>query len=108
MFNKAFFEAMKPGAYFINVGRGESAVTADLIEALNNGTIAGAGLDVTDPEPLPADHPLWNTPRVLITPHVAALSMETFGRIQALVAENLRRDVAGEPLLSVVDVKRGY
>ena len=108
MFNKAFFEAMKPGAYFINVGRGESAVTADLIEALNNGTIAGAGLDVTDPEPLPADHPLWNTPRVLITPHVAALSMETFGRIQALVAENLRRYVAGEPLLSVVDVKRGY
>ena len=108
MFNKAFFEAMKPEAYFINVGRGESAVTADLIEALHNGAIAGAGLDVTDPEPLPADHPLWTAPRVLITPHVAALSMETFGRIQALVAENLRRYVAGEPLLSVVDVKRGY
>ncbi|MEP1472327.1 MAG: D-2-hydroxyacid dehydrogenase [Halieaceae bacterium] len=108
MFNEAFFSAMKSSAYFINVGRGESAVTADLIKALNEGQIAGAGLDVTDPEPLPPEHPLWSTPRVLITPHVAALSMETLGRIQALLAENLRRYVAGEPLLSVVDVKRGY
>lgn len=108
MFNKAFFAAMKPEAYFISVGRGQSTVTADLLEALRDGQIAGAGLDVTDPEPLPADHPLWTTPRVIITPHVAAISTETIGRIQALVAENLRRYVAGEPLLSVVDVKRGY
>ena len=108
MFDEAFFTAMKPGAYFINVGRGESAITDDLITALNEGQIAGAGLDVTDPEPLPPEHPLWSTPRVLITPHVAALSMETLGRIQALLAENLRRYVSGEPLLSVVDIKRGY
>ena len=108
MFNKAFFAAMKPSAYYISVGRGQSTVTADLLEALNSGQIAGAGLDVTEPEPLPADHPLWSTPRVIITPHVAASSAETLVRIQALVAENLRRYVAGEPLLSRVDIQRGY
>lgn len=108
MFNREFFEAMKPSAYFISVGRGQSTVTADLLDALESGQIAGAGLDVTDPEPLPSDHPLWTTPRVIITPHVAAISMETFERIQALVTENLRRYVAGDPLLSVVDVERGY
>lgn len=108
MFNQAFFAAMKPGAYFVSVGRGQSTVTADLLEALRSGQIAGAGLDVTDPEPLPPDHPLWRTPRVIITPHVASMSMENFGRVQALVTENLRRYVAGEPLLSVVNIKRGY
>lgn len=108
MFNQAFFKAMKPSAYFISVGRGQSTDTGDLITALNDGDIAGAGLDVTDPEPLPADHPLWSTPRVIITPHVAALSQETIVRIQQLVAENLKRYVAGDPLLSVVDIKRGY
>lgn len=108
MFNKAFFAAMKPSAYFISVGRGQSTVTADLLEALESGQIAGAGLDVTDPEPLPQDHPLWTTPRVIVTPHVAASSAETLQRIQALVTENLRRYIAGEPLLSVVDIQRGY
>ena len=108
MFNAAFFEAMKPSAYFISVGRGQSTNTDDLMAALQTGAIAGAGLDVTDPEPLPADHPLWASPRVIITPHVAALSQETIVRIQRLVAENLRRYVAGDPLLSVVDIKRGY
>jgi phosphoglycerate dehydrogenase-like enzyme len=108
MFNREFFRAMKPGAYFISVGRGGSTVTADLVAALREGEIAGAGLDVTDPEPLPSDHPLWSTPRVIITPHVAAQSAETFQRIIALVGENLRRYAAGDPLLSVVDVKRGY
>lgn len=108
MFDKAFFAAMKPSAYYVSVGRGQTTVTADLLDALNSGQIAGAGLDVTEPEPLPADHPLWNTPRVIITPHVAASSAETLERIQALVTENLRRYVAGDPLLSVVDIKRGY
>lgn len=108
MFNAAFFEAMKPGAYFISVGRGKSTVTDDLIKALESGQIAGAGLDVTDPEPLPDNHPLWSTPGVIITPHVAGRSREAFQRVQALVAENLRRYVSGEPLLSVVDIERGY
>ncbi len=108
MFNQAFFKAMKSSAYFISVGRGQSTNTEDLLAALRDGDIAGAGLDVTDPEPLPSDHPLWSAPRVIITPHVAALSQETIVRIQLLVAENLKRYVAGDPLLSVVDIKRGY
>ena len=108
MFNAAFFQAMKPTAYFISVGRGASTVTDDLIAALNNGEIAGAGLDVTDPEPLPEGHPLWTTPRVIISPHTAGRSDKGRERLFLLVRENLRRYVAGEPLLSVVDIERGY
>jgi len=108
MFDAAFFEAMKPGAYFISVGRGQSTVTNDLVAALKEGKIAGAALDVTDPEPLPADHELWRAPGIIITPHISAQSPETMLRVGALVAENLRRYVAGQPLLSVVNVKRGY
>lgn len=108
MFNKAFFKAMKPSAYFVSVGRGQSTVTDDLIKALESGDIAGAGLDVTDPEPLPEGHPLWTAPNVIITPHVAGRSREALGRISALTVENLRRYNAGEPLLSVVNIQRGY
>jgi len=108
LFNAEFFRAMKPTAYFVSVGRGASTVTDDLVAALNNGEIAGAGLDVTDPEPLPAGHPLWTTPRVLISPHTAGRSDKGRDRLFLLVAENLRRYVAGEPLLSVVDLERGY
>ena len=108
MFNRDFFEAMKPTAFFVSVGRGQSTVTADLVAALEQKQIAGAALDVTDPEPLPAGHVLWTTPGVIITPHVAAQSLESMQRVGALVAENLRRYAAGEPLLSVVDVQRGY
>jgi phosphoglycerate dehydrogenase-like enzyme len=108
MFNAAFFQAMKPSAYFISVGRGASTVTDDLIAALEKGEIAGAGLDVTDPEPLPEGHPLWTTPRVIISPHTAGRSDKGRERLFLLVRENLRRYVAGEPLLSVVDIERGY
>jgi len=108
MFNRDFFRAMKPGAYFINIGRGKSVVTDDLVAALENGDIAGAGLDVTDPEPLPPDHPLWSLPNVLITPHSSGGSDQLQQRLWILVRENLRRYTAGEPLLNVVDVKRGY
>jgi len=108
IFDKAFFDLMKPTAFFISVGRGASTVTDDLVAALENGDIAGAGLDVTDPEPLPAGHPLWTTPRVIITPHTAARGDRGQERLFAMVRENLRRYVAGEPMLSVVDVARGY
>ncbi|MFC1688317.1 D-2-hydroxyacid dehydrogenase [Pseudomonadota bacterium] len=108
IFNAVFFAAMKPTAYFISVGRGASTVTDDLVAALNEGEIAGAGLDVTDPEPLPADHVLWQTPRVIITPHTAGRSDKSRDRLYLLVQENLRRYVAGEPMLSVVDIERGY
>ena len=108
MFNAAFFKAMKPSAFFVSVGRGESTVTADLMAALREGEIAGAGLDVTDPEPLPAGHPLWDMPRVIITPHVGWRSLDSQFRVGALVRENLRRYAAGEPLLSVVNIEKGY
>lgn len=108
MFNAEFFKAMKPTAYFVSVGRGKSTVTDDLVAALNEGELAGAGLDVTDPEPLPENHVLWTMPRVIITPHTAGRSDRSRDRLYLLVQENLRRYVAGEPLLSVVDIKRGY
>jgi phosphoglycerate dehydrogenase-like enzyme len=108
LFDKEFFDAMKPGGYFINVGRGGSVVTDDLVAALRDGRLAGAGLDVTEPEPLPAGHALWSLPNVVITPHVAAESDVQGPRYDALLLENLRRYVAGEKMLNVVDIKRGY
>ncbi len=108
LFDVDFFERMKTNAYFINVGRGGSVVTADLVAALAGGQLAGAGLDVTDPEPLPRDHPLWRMENVIITPHVAGSSDVRGERVWTLLRENLRRYVAGERMLSVVDIQRGY
>jgi phosphoglycerate dehydrogenase-like enzyme len=108
IFNKQFFAALKPGAYFVSVGRGRSTVTADLIAALNSGALAGAGLDVVDPEPLPADSPLWHLSNLIITPHVSADTPFAEEQRSAVIVENLRRYAAGEPMLSVVDVERGY
>lgn len=108
MFNRDFFKAMKPTAFFINIGRGKSVVTEDLVAALNNNEIAGAALDVIDPEPLPANHPLWKLPNVIITPHNSAPSDQMLQRFWTLVRENLRRYTAGEPMLNVVDINRGY
>jgi phosphoglycerate dehydrogenase-like enzyme len=108
IFNKTFFDAMKSEAFFISVGRGASTVTDDLVSALKDGSIAGAGLDVTDPEPLPEGHPLWSMPRVIISPHTAGRSDRSLKRLSLLVRENLRRYVAGEPMLSVVNIERGY
>jgi phosphoglycerate dehydrogenase-like enzyme len=108
LFDADFFAGMKDSAYFINVGRGASVVTDDLIAALTDGAIAGAGLDVTDPEPLPDGHPLWRAPNVIITPHISAGSDLRSARLWRVISENLRRYTAGEPMLSVVDVSRGY
>ncbi|MFC1701722.1 NAD(P)-dependent oxidoreductase, partial [Pseudomonadota bacterium] len=108
IFNAEFFNAMKPEAFFITVGRGGSTVTDDLVAALNSGAIKGAGLDVTDPEPLPEGNPLWTMPRVIITPHTAGRSDKGRDRLYLMVKENLRRYVNGEPMLSVVDIERGY
>ncbi|MCC6202331.1 MAG: D-2-hydroxyacid dehydrogenase [Gammaproteobacteria bacterium] len=108
LFNQRFFRAVKRGAWFISVGRGQSTVTADLTAALQDGTLAGAGLDVVDPEPLPADHPLWRLPNVIITPHISALSEVASERRDVLIRENLRRYIAGEKLLNVVDLEAGY
>ncbi|MDX2221842.1 MAG: D-2-hydroxyacid dehydrogenase [Rhodospirillaceae bacterium] len=108
LFNAALFAKMKKSAYFINIGRGQSVVQADLVAALNGGVIAGAGLDVTDPEPLPKDNPLWTAANVIITPHVSSYSDMRTDRVWLLMRENLRRYAAGDRLLNVVDLKRGY
>ena len=108
LFDEVFFDTLKSNAYFINVGRGRSVVTADMLEALRSGRLAGAGLDVTDPEPLPSGHPLWAMRNVIITPHVSAHSDIRLERFWVLVRENLRRYVNGDPMLSVVGVARGY
>jgi phosphoglycerate dehydrogenase-like enzyme len=108
MFDAKFFAAVKPGAFFVNVGRGQSVVQSELIAALASGRLGGAGLDVTDPEPLPPDSPLWRMSNVILTPHVSAQSDVDDGVRSAIMAENLRRYVAGEKMLSVVDVGKGY
>jgi phosphoglycerate dehydrogenase-like enzyme len=108
LIDSRFFDALRPGAYYISVGRGKTTVTDDLVVALNDGTLAGAGLDVTDPEPLPSDHPLWVAKNVVITPHIAGRNFDAVQRTLIIARENLRRYVLGEKLLSVVDVERGY
>lgn len=99
---------MKPSAVLVNVARGEVVVEEDLVRALREGWIAGAGLDVFAEEPLPPDSPLWEAPNTAITPHVAGLLRDYDGRAVELFRENLRRFVAGQPLLNVVDLDRGY
>jgi phosphoglycerate dehydrogenase-like enzyme len=108
MYNARFFAVLKPTAYFINVARGGSVVTADLAAALNTHGLAGAGLDVVDPEPLPADSPLWHAPHVLITPHVSGFSDLPGEARWQLAVENLRRYSDGGRMLSVVDLAKGY
>jgi phosphoglycerate dehydrogenase-like enzyme len=108
MFDAKFFAAVKPGAFFVNVGRGGSVVQTELVAALASGRLGGAGLDVTDPEPLPADSPLWKMQNVILTPHVSAQSDLGDEARFAIGVENLRRYVAGERMLSVVDVAKGY
>jgi phosphoglycerate dehydrogenase-like enzyme len=108
MFNTRLFSRMKRGAYFINIARGRCVVTEDLIAALQSGQLAGAGLDVVDPEPLPDDSPLWGIPNVLITPHVAILGTPYRQKWEALLLENCRRFAAGEPLLNVVDKRNWF
>jgi phosphoglycerate dehydrogenase-like enzyme len=108
LFDRRFFAAMKRGAYFFNVGRGQSVDQDALIEALKSGQLGGAGLDVTEPEPLPPGSPLWTLPNVILTPHVSTRSDLGDTVRFAVLRENLRRYVAGEKMLSVVDVGKGY
>jgi len=108
VFDAALFRVMKPTAYFINIGRGGTVDTEAMTEALEQKRLAGAGLDVTRPEPLPAAHRLWTLPNVIITPHVGSSSDWERERTWFLYRENVRRFVNGEPLLSVVDKKAAY
>jgi phosphoglycerate dehydrogenase-like enzyme len=102
------FRLMKRSAFFINVSRGPIVQEAALVQALREGWIAGAGLDVFDAEPLPSDHPLYEFPQVIITPHVSGITPKFFERIAAIFAANIKRYVSGEPLANVIDVARGY
>lgn len=108
MLGAAQFSKMKKGAYFINVSRGKIADTAALIKALEEGHLAGAGLDVVDPEPLPKDSPLWKMPNVIITPHIAGVSDARGGRSDELILENIGRFSKGLPLKNLVDPLKGY
>lgn len=106
LINRARLKRMKPTAYLINVGRGVIVDLADLTVALQARDIAGAGLDVFEIEPLPAEHPLWKMDNVIITPHCAAASPRVPERHLETLLENLRRFVAGQPLRNVVDKNR--
>jgi phosphoglycerate dehydrogenase-like enzyme len=99
---------MKPTAYLFNVGRGSIVDRHALLTALRQGTIAGAGLDVTDPEPLSPDDPLWSAPNLLLLTHYGGLTPKYGPRAYEILSENLRRFVQGERLLNVVDKERGY
>jgi glyoxylate/hydroxypyruvate reductase A len=102
----SLFACMKPGAYLINVGRGRHLIEADLLAALDQARLGGACLDVFVTEPLPADHPFWNHPRITITPHVASLTNQE--SVAAQILDSYRRAVEGRPLLNRVDLERGY
>lgn len=112
LLNKQRLLSMKPNALLLNCGRGSLIVTKDLEEVLAAGHLGGVALDVTDPEPLPADSPLWDCGRVMLTPHISGASFghvaETEDKIYRLAAENLRRFLAGEELLNEVDFETGY
>ena len=101
--NRARFARMKRGAFFINIGRGKTSRLDDLVAALRAGEIAGAGLDVFETEPLPAEHPLWTMPGVLITPHTAGYGPYLDERRYQIILENCRAFGAGRELRNVVD-----
>jgi len=108
LFRAEQFRQMKPTAYLINIGRGVIVDLADLTAALESGEIAGAGLDVFETEPLPADHPLWGMENVIITPHVAAASPRIAERHLATLLENVRRFAAGQDPVTLVDKRRWF
>ena len=108
MFDHAAFNVMRDQAFLINVTRGKIVDEDALMEALIKQKIGGAGLDVTPQEPLPNNHPLWQMPNVIITPHTAGGSPNRDDRLVDLFCQNLKRYVIGKPLLSVIDKTKGY
>lgn len=108
LFDASMFAAMSRQAWLVNVARGEMVVTDALVDALTSGGIAGAALDVTDPEPLPDTHPLWSLPNVLITPHTANTWEMALPELATRVERNLIAFINGQPLEGLVDPARGY
>lgn len=99
---------MEPHAWLVNVARGKHIVTDDLVHALRHGVIGGAGLEVTDPEPLPDGHPLWSCSNCIITPHTGTTREMARPLLAARIRENVLRFAAGLDLIGLVDVKAGY
>ncbi len=108
MIDRRALERMKPGAILINVARGPVVVEADLVDALESGQLAGAGLDVTEIEPLPENSRLWDLPNVIITPHVGAQSKRRIDDATELFCQNLRRYREGRPLINLIDKQLGF
>lgn len=108
MMGPSQFELMKRGSFFVAVSRGGLYDTPALVKALDSKKLAGAGLDVTDPEPLPKGHPLWKFPNVVITPHVAGNSPGSYSRRVGVFKENIGHFVRNEPMRNVVDKQKGY
>ncbi len=108
LFTRDLFRRMRPTGILVNVTRGGIVYGDDLLAALDEGLLWGAGLDVTDPEPLPKGHRLWTHPRVIVTPHTAGGSPRRAGRVIETFIENLRRLRTGEPLLAIIDKEKGY
>jgi phosphoglycerate dehydrogenase-like enzyme len=106
--NSARLAKMKPTAHLLNFGRGELIVDADLVDAVRRQVIAGAVLDVFTVEPLPTEHPFWTTPGITVLPHIGGLHPQRDGVVAQLFVENLKRFLAGQPLLHAVDRARGY
>jgi phosphoglycerate dehydrogenase-like enzyme len=102
------FSLMKKGAYFIAVSRGRLYDIEPMVKALESNHLAGIGVDVTDPEPLPKGHPLWKCPNAIITPHIAGRSDKDRARMIGTIKENIRRFAEGKPLINVVDKQKGY
>jgi phosphoglycerate dehydrogenase-like enzyme len=108
MFGEVQFNMMKQGVYFLNVSRGKLVKTPDLVDALKSGHLAGAGLDVTDPEPLPSGHALWAFPNVIITSHISGVSQYSSERMQEVFVSNVERFVKELPMLNQVDKVLGF
>jgi phosphoglycerate dehydrogenase-like enzyme len=108
MFGAKEFELMKQHSYFIAVSRGGIYDMPALVKALDSKKLAGAGVDVTDPEPLPKGHPLWQFDNVMITPHIAGRSDLDNGRMVGTIKDNIRRFADGLPMVNVVDKQKGY
>jgi phosphoglycerate dehydrogenase-like enzyme len=108
IFSRDLFRQMRRTAILINVTRGGIVFGEDLAKAIDEGLIWGAGLDVTDPEPLPLGHPFWTHPRVIVTPHTAGGSPRRAGRVIETFIENLKRRRDGRPLLALIDKRKGY
>lgn len=102
------FDMMKKNSYFIAVSRGGIYDMPGLVRALDSKRLAGAGVDVTDPEPLPKGHPLWKFDNAIITPHIAGRSDLDRGRMVGTITENIQRFVDGRPLINIVDKQKGY